>query len=237
MTIIPAIDIIDGYCVRLTHGNYLQKKIYNTNPIEVAKQFEAAGIERLHLVDLDGAKAGKIVNFSVLENIAAHTKLKVDFGGGVTSKEDVKAILHAGAAFVTIGSLAVKNKNLFCELITEFGANKFFVGADVLNEKIKINGWLNDAGIGLFDFLDDLIMNNVTNIFCTDISKDGALKGPSIELYSKIIATYANINLVASGGVSNLHDVEQLKQIGCSGAIIGKALYEGLIEIKDLLKN
>ncbi|MEI9934249.1 MAG: 1-(5-phosphoribosyl)-5-[(5-phosphoribosylamino)methylideneamino]imidazole-4-carboxamide isomerase [Ferruginibacter sp.] len=234
MEIIPAIDLINGKCVRLTKGDYAQQKVYNDNPAEVAKQFEDAGIKRLHVVDLDGAKAGRIVNLSVLESIASATNLIIDFGGGVKSIADVGNILNAGASIVTIGSLAVKHPELLEEWLMEFGADKFLIGADVLDEKIKISGWLEDGGINIFQFIAKMLGLGVTNIFCTDISKDGVLQGPSIDLYKKIMQDHPEVNLIASGGVSKIEDVIQLKEIGCSGAIIGKAIYEGLITLKEL---
>ena len=233
-TIIPAIDIINGKCVRLTKGDYAQQKIYNDNPVEVAKQFEAAGIQRVHIVDLDGAKAGNIINLAVLENIAAATNLVIDFGGGVKNIADVGNIFNAGASMVTVGSLAVKHPELLEEWLMEFGEEKFLIGADVLDEKIKISGWLEDGGINIFDFIGKMIALGAKNIFCTDISKDGVMQGPSVELYKKIIAEHPEIHLIASGGVSTIDDVKQLKEIGCSGAIIGKAIYEGLITLKEL---
>jgi phosphoribosylformimino-5-aminoimidazole carboxamide ribotide isomerase len=235
MIIIPAIDIINGKCVRLTKGDYAQQKVYNENPVEVAKQFEAAGIARLHIVDLDGAKAGKIVNLKVLEEIAAATNLIIDFGGGVKNITDVANIFNAGAAMVTIGSLAVKHPELLEEWLMEFGEDKFLIGADVLNEKIKISGWLEDGGINIFDFIGKMIALGTNNIFCTDISKDGAMEGPSIELYKKIMQQHPEINLIASGGVSNIDDVMELKTIGCAGVIIGKAIYEGLVSLQELV--
>lgn len=234
MTIIPAIDIINGKCVRLTKGDYAQQKIYNDNPVEVARQFEEAGIKRLHIVDLDGAKAGKIINLEVLGKIATATKLEIDFGGGVKNITDVANIFNAGAAMVTIGSLAVKHPEVLEEWLMEFGAERFFIGADVLDEKIKISGWLEDSGINIFDFIGKMISLGSTNIFCTDISKDGVMQGPSVELYKKIMEQHPEINLVASGGVSNIDDVVQLKAIGCAGAIIGKAIYEGKITLGEL---
>ncbi len=234
MTIIPAIDIIEGKCVRLTKGDYAQQKMYNDNPVEVAKQFEAAGIQRLHIVDLDGAKAGKIINLKVLENIAAATNLSIDFGGGVKTMTDVGNIFNAGAAMVTIGSLAVQHPGLLEEWLMEFSAEKFLIGADVLNEKIKISGWLEDGGTDVFSFIGKMISLGATTIFCTDIAKDGVMEGPSIELYKKIIAEHPEINLIASGGVSNINDVRLLKAIGCSGVIIGKAIYEGHISLREL---
>lgn len=234
MKIIPAIDIIDGKCVRLTKGDYAQQIIYNENPVEVARQFEDAGLDRLHIVDLDGAKAGKIVNLKVLEDVATATSLTIDFGGGVKNINDVGNIFDAGAAMVTIGSLAVKHPELLEEWLMEFGADKFLIGADVLDEKIKIAGWLEDAGIDITAFIAKMLGLGVTNIFCTDISKDGVLEGPAIELYSKILTDHPDIHLVASGGVSNMRDVRALKQIGCSGAIIGKAIYENRVTLKEL---
>ena len=234
MTIIPAIDIINGKCVRLTKGNYAQQKIYNENPVEVAKQFADAGLKRLHIVDLDGAKAGTIMNLPVLENIAAAVNMVIDFGGGVKKITDVENILNAGAAMVTIGSMAVKQPEVLEEWLMEFGADHFLIGADVLDEKIKISGWMEDGGINIFDFVGRLISLGVRNIFCTDISKDGMMQGPSINLYQKIIAQHPEISLIASGGVSNIEDVVQLKEIGCKGAIIGKAIYENLITLEDL---
>jgi phosphoribosylformimino-5-aminoimidazole carboxamide ribotide isomerase len=234
MIIIPAIDIIEGKCVRLTKGDFAQQKIYYENPVEVAKQFADAGIKRLHIVDLDGAKAGKIINLKVLEDIAAVTNLIIDFGGGVKNITDVGNIFNAGATMVTIGSLAVKHPELLEEWLMEFGEDKFLIGADVLEEKIKISGWLEDGGINIFNFIGKMIALGANNIFCTDISKDGVMEGPSIELYRKIMQEHPEINLIASGGVSNIQDVKQLKAIGCSGAIIGKAIYEGNITLQEL---
>jgi len=235
MEIIPAIDLINGKCVRLTKGDYAQQKVYNDNPVEVAKQFEDAGIKRLHIVDLDGAKAGRIVNLSVLESIAKETKLIIDFGGGVKTIADVGNIINAGASIVTIGSLAVKHPEILEEWLLEFGTDKFLIGADVLDEKIKISGWLEDGGINIFQFIGKMIALGVHNIFCTDISKDGILEGPSIELYKKIMEEHPEVSLIASGGVSKIEDVIQLKEIGCSGAIIGKAIYEGKITLEQLI--
>lgn len=234
MIIIPAIDIINGKCVRLTRGDYNQKIVYNDNPVEVAKQFEAAGIQRLHIVDLDGAKDGSIVNLKVLEEVAAATNLVVDFGGGVKNITDVSNVFNAGAAIVTIGSLAVKKPELLEEWLMEFGTDRFLIGADVLDGKIKISGWLEDGGIRVFDFIAKMLGLGVTNIFCTDISKDGAMEGPSVDLYKQIMAEHPEVNLIASGGVSNLDDVLVLEKIGCTGAIIGKAIYEGLVPLNPL---
>ena len=235
MTIIPAIDIINGKCVRLTRGDYAQQKVYNDSPVDVAKQFADAGIQRLHLVDLDGAKAGKIVNLAVLEGIASATSLLIDFGGGIKNINDVGSVFSAGASMATIGSLAVKHPELLEEWLMEFGTNKFLIGADVLEGKIKISGWLEDGGIDIFSFIGKMIGLGASNIFCTDISKDGAMEGPSVELYKKIMEQHPEINLIASGGVTNIDDVIELKAIGCSGAIIGKAIYEGNITLEQLL--
>ncbi len=234
MTIIPAIDIISGKCVRLTKGDYAQQKIYNDDPVEVARQFAGAGLQRLHVVDLDGAKAGKIKNMAVLENIAAATSLVIDFGGGIKNISDVEAVFNAGASMVTIGSMAVKQPALLEEWLMEFGSDRFLIGADVLDEKVRINGWQEDSGINIFDFTGTLISLGAKNIFCTDISKDGVMEGPSIDLYKKIIGQHPEINLIASGGVSNINDVIALKEIGCSAVIIGKAIYENLITLEEL---
>ena len=234
MTIIPAIDIINGKCVRLTNGDYALQKIYNDNPVEVAKQFEDAGITRLHMVDLDGAKAGNIVNLKVLEAVAAQTKLVIDFGGGIKKINDIESVFNAGAAIATIGSLAVKHPEILEEWLMEFGASKFLIGADVLDEKIKISGWLQDGGINIFDFIGKMISLGVSDIFCTDISKDGAMQGPSTELYKRIIAEHPEINLIASGGVTCMNDLTELKSIGCKAAIVGKAIYEGTITLQQL---
>jgi phosphoribosylformimino-5-aminoimidazole carboxamide ribotide isomerase len=236
MQIIPAIDIIDGKCVRLTQGDYSQKKIYNENPLEVAKEFESAGINRLHLVDLDGAKAGAVKNWNVLESIATNTELLIDFGGGIKQEDDLKTVLNAGASMATIGSLAVKNPDLLIEWVDKYGADRFFLGADVREEKIAIGGWMETTDVSIFEFLNGFIKKGITQVFCTDISKDGKLEGPAIELYKKMIQQISGLNLVASGGVSNMDDVEALKNIGCSGVIIGKAIYEGRITLKQLIK-
>lgn len=235
MTIIPAIDIINGKCVRLTKGDYAEKKIYNEDPVEVARQFAGAGFKRLHIVDLDGAKEGVIMNLVVLENIASAVNMVIDFGGGVKKIADVEQVLNAGASMVTIGSLAAGKPEVLEEWLMEFGAAHFLIGADVLDEKIKISGWMEDTGINIFDFVGTMLSLGVTNIFCTDIAKDGMMHGPSIGLYKKIIAQYPGINLIASGGVSCIADVIQLKEIGCSGAIIGKAIYENLITLEELM--
>lgn len=232
--IIPAIDLIDGKCVRLSQGDYEQKKVYNENPLEVAKEFEAAGISRLHLVDLDGAKAGSVQNWKVLEQISTNTKLVIDFGGGVKSKEDVAGVLNAGAALVTIGSLAVKRREYFLNLVVEFGADKFFIGADVNQEKLAVHGWLEQTDVLVYDFINALKTVGLTQFFCTDIAKDGMMQGPSTDLYKNILQQCPGISLIASGGVSKLEDLIELQQAGLSGAIVGKAIYEGTILLEDL---
>ncbi len=234
MQIIPAIDIIEGKCVRLTEGDYAQKKIYNEDPLEVAKAFEGIGLMRLHLVDLDGAKAGQVVNWKVLEKIANNTELKIDFGGGIKTEAILKTVLDTGATYATIGSLAVKNELLFQEWIARFGVKVFMLGADVFEEKIAIGGWLEKTEISVFDFMKSYIDKGVKQIFCTDIKKDGKLQGPSIELYQKIIELFPALQLIASGGVSSLDDLIELEEIGCSAAIVGKAIYENKITISEL---
>lgn len=234
MDIIPAIDIIDGKCVRLTQGDYSRKKIYNEHPLEVALQFEDAGLRRLHLVDLDGAKAGKVQNWKVLEQLASKTSLAIDFGGGIKSAKDVDIVFENGAALATVGSIAVKDEATFTDWIQQYGAEKFFLGADVKDEKIAVGGWLETTDTWVYDFLENYTQKGIRNIFCTDVSKDGLLEGPSVDLYKGILERFADIYFVASGGVSSLHDLEQLKEIGCKGAIVGKAIYEGRIKISDL---
>ncbi|MFL5788230.1 MAG: 1-(5-phosphoribosyl)-5-[(5-phosphoribosylamino)methylideneamino]imidazole-4-carboxamide isomerase [Flavisolibacter sp.] len=234
MEIIPAIDIIDGKCVRLTHGDYNQKKIYNENPLEVAFEFEDAGLSRLHLVDLDGAKTGNVKNWKVLETIAGKTSLIVDFGGGIKTQKDVDIVLDSGARFVTIGSLAVKDEELFTSWLKKYGPEKFLLGADVKDEKIAINGWASETDIRIFDFIENYLQKGIQKIFCTDIAKDGALQGPSLELYKNIMCKFPNLHFIASGGVSKMEDVHELEEIGCKGVIIGKAIYEGRIGLKEL---
>lgn len=234
MEIIPAIDLIDGKCVRLTQGDYDKKTIYNENPLEVAKEFEDLGVKRLHLVDLDGAKKGEVVNLKVLETIASRTKLTIDFGGGIKTDTSIASVFNAGADLATIGSLAVKQPELLFGWVKKYGAEKIMLGADVNAEKIAISGWLETTDINVYDFLKINYYKGITNIFCTDISKDGLLQGPSIELYKKIMATIPELKLIASGGVSNMNDVFELDEIGCGGVIIGKAIYEGRITTEEL---
>ena len=236
MEIIPAIDIIDGKCVRLTHGDYAKKKIYNEYPLEVAKEFEDAGLTRLHLVDLDGAKAGAVKNWKVLETIAGKTSLVIDFGGGINSEKDVQIILESGARMATVGSIAVKNEELFGTWIKNFSADKFLLGADVKNEKITVSGWTEQTDINVYDFIENYTGKGIKQIFCTDVSKDGALEGPSLELYRIIVQKFPGLNFIASGGVRSIEDIDQLKAAGCKGVIIGKAIYEGRIQLQELLK-
>lgn len=236
MEIIPAIDIIDGKCVRLTHGDYAQKKVYNENPLEVAKEFEDAGLKRLHLVDLDGAKAGAVKNWKVLETIAGKTAMVIDFGGGIKTEKDVAIVLNSGAALATVGSIAVKEEEIFFSWLKTYGAEKFLLGADVKGEKITVSGWTEQTDVWVYDFIEKQVQQGVRQVFCTDVSKDGALEGPSIELYKRIIERFPDLHFIASGGVSNIDDVYQLEEIGCKGVIIGKAIYEGRIRLAELVK-
>ena len=236
MEIIPAIDIIDGKCVRLTQGDYAQKTIYNEHPLEVAKAFEGAGLKRLHLVDLDGAKAGAVKNWKVLESIAGKTKLVIDFGGGIKEENDVNIVFESGASLATIGSMAVRSADRFMQWLQQYGAHRFLLGADVKNEKIAVGGWLETTDIWIYDFLRNYIENGVQQVFCTDVSKDGKLEGPALDLYKNILAEFPKLEFIASGGVSNVDDLVQLAEIGCSGAIIGKAIYENRISLQDLQK-
>jgi phosphoribosylformimino-5-aminoimidazole carboxamide ribotide isomerase len=235
MEIIPAIDIIDGKCVRLTHGDFTQKKIYNEHPLEVAKEFEDAGLRRLHLVDLDGAKAGAVKNWKVLETLAGKTSMVIDFGGGIKSEKDVTIVLNSGAALATVGSIAVKEEEVFFHWLKQFGADKFLLGADVKGEKITISGWSEQTDVWVYDFIQKQMEQGVRQVFCTDVSKDGALEGPSLELYQNIIQKFPQLHFIASGGVSQMDDVYQLKEIGCKGVIIGKAIYEGRVRLADLV--
>jgi phosphoribosylformimino-5-aminoimidazole carboxamide ribotide isomerase len=238
MEIIPAIDIIEGKCVRLTHGDYAQKKIYNEDPLEVALGFEDHGISRLHLVDLDGARMGSVQNWKVLELIASKTKLIIDFGGGIKTSGDVNIVFNSGAALATIGSMAVKDENEFTSWLEKFGAAQFLLGADVRDEKISIHGWTEQTDILIYDFIKKYIDKGIEQVFCTDISKDGALEGPSIDLYGNIIDRFPGLHFIASGGVSSMDDLLELKKMGLAGVIVGKAIYEGritLMEIKNFI--
>ena len=233
MRIIPAIDIIDGKCVRLTKGDYSTKKIYNENPIEVAKEFEDSGIEYLHLVDLDGAKSQHIVNYKILEQIAANTNLKIDFGGGLKSDEDLRIAFDNGASQITGGSIAVKNRTIFKSWLTRYGSDKIILGADCIDRKIATHGWLETSDVDVIDFIKDYEKIGIKNTICTDVAKDGMLQGASLDLYQEILSKSA-VNLIASGGVSKMEDLIRLKEIGCEGVILGKAIYENRISLKEL---
>ncbi|RTZ03477.1 1-(5-phosphoribosyl)-5-[(5-phosphoribosylamino)methylideneamino]imidazole-4-carboxamide isomerase [Flavobacterium sp. RSP49] len=234
MRIIPAIDIIDGKCVRLSKGDYSTKIIYNENPLEVAKSFEAHGIEYLHLVDLDGAKSSQIVNYKILEQIATQTNLKIDFGGGLKSDSDLKIAFESGANQITGGSIAVKNRKLFEKWIAEYGADKIILGADANNEKVAVSGWLEDSNEDLIPFIQEYQNKGIQYVICTDIAKDGMLEGPSFDLYAKILKNASGIKLITSGGISTFDELPRLAELGCEGTIIGKAIYEGRISLKQL---
>lgn len=234
MRIIPAIDIIDGKCVRLSKGDYDTKIIYNENPLEVAKSFEAHGIEYLHLVDLDGAKSSKIVNYKILEQIATQTSLKIDFGGGLKSDDDLRIAFESGANQITGGSIAVKNRAIFEKWISEYGSEKIILGADAKDEKIAVSGWLEESNEDLVPFIQDYQSKGIQYVICTDIAKDGMLEGPSFDLYSKILAEAKGVKLIASGGISTFDELPKLAELGCEGTIIGKAIYEGRITLKQL---
>ena len=234
ITIIPAIDIIDGKCVRLSRGEYASAKTYNENPLDAALAFADAGCRRLHLVDLDGAKSKHIVNDNVLKAITSATSLTVDFGGGIKTEEDIEKAFDAGAAMVTVGSIAVTNPELFLSWIDKYGAGRLILGADVRNGKISINGWKEDSAEDLLPFLKQYTDKGVRNVLCTEISKDGTLQGPAIELYKKIMAAYPDLHLIASGGVSCNEDIEALETAGIPAVVFGKAFYEGKIDIDKL---
>jgi len=238
MRIIPAIDIIDGKCVRLTKGDYATKKIYNEHPLEVAKEFEATGIEYLHVVDLDGAKASQIVNYKVLEQIASKTQLKIDFGGGLKSDKDLEIAFNSGANQITGGSIAVKNTVTFERWISKFGAEKIILGADFYPDasggKIATNGWQEESNLELIPFINGYQKKGITYVICTDISKDGMLEGPSFEMYQEILSKSENLKLIASGGISAFDELPRLANMGCEGVIIGKAIYEHKISLKQL---
>jgi phosphoribosylformimino-5-aminoimidazole carboxamide ribotide isomerase len=236
MRIIPAIDVIEGKCVRLTKGDYSTKKIYGENPADVAKEFEDAGIKYLHLVDLDGAKSNHIVNHKVLEQITSRTSLKVDFGGGLKSDSDLKIAFECGANQVTAGSIAVKNPEIFLKWLADYGAEKIILGADAINRKISTHGWMQNSSLDVADFIKQHAANGIKYVVCTDISRDGMLQGPATELYGDILKE-TSVNLIASGGVSCIDDVVALKNVGCEGVIIGKAIYENKINIPRLIEN
>lgn len=232
--IIPAIDIIEGKCVRLSQGDYEQKTIYNEDPLEVAKSFEDHGITHLHLVDLDGAKSARVVNWKVLENISSNTSLQIDFGGGVKSDEDIHKVFESGAHQVTAGSIAVKSPEKVASWLQTYSADKIILGADVRDKKIAISGWKEDSGLDLFPFLENYKAKGIQSVICTDISKDGMLAGSSIDLYQDILESFADLKLIASGGVKSMNEIVRLQKAGLYGAIVGKAIYEGAITLKEL---
>lgn len=236
MRIIPAIDIIEGQCVRLSKGDYDTKKVYNENPLEVAKAFEDSGIEYLHLVDLDGAKSKHIVNHKILESIATHTRLKIDFGGGLKSDKDLQIAFESGAQQITGGSIAVSDKALFLDWVAKFGSQKIILGADTKDGKIATGGWKESSDLQIEKFISDFVKEGIEYVISTDISKDGMLEGPSVDLYTSILKKNPELKLIASGGISNLRDLEDVFEIGCEGVIIGKAIYENRISLKELEK-
>ena len=234
MILIPAIDIIDGQCVRLTKGVYDTKTVYSDSPLEVAKRFEGAGITHLHLVDLDGARAKHIVNANILESIATQTTLKVDFGGGIKSAKDLQTAFDCGGAQVTLGSIAVTQPALVLEWLESYGGDQLILGADAKNRHIATHGWEQDSGIDVLDFVKDYVQKGFTNVLCTDVAKDGMMEGPSYELYKELLTTVDGISLIASGGVNTMGDVYACRELGCAAAVVGKAIYEGNIALKDL---
>jgi phosphoribosylformimino-5-aminoimidazole carboxamide ribotide isomerase len=240
MELIPAIDIIEGKCVRLSKGDFNKKIIYSDNPLEVAKAFQGAGLKRLHIVDLDGANGKSLQNIFVLEQVAENTKLIIDYGGGLKTTEHLTTAFNTGAAMVSVGSIAIKDRVLFSEWINIFGTDKFLPGADVLNKVIKIHGWKEDTSVNIFDFIQSLLSLHVQTIFCTDISRDGMMQGPSVQLYKEILNKFPSLHLIASGGVARFDDLLRLEEAGCTGAIVGKAFYEEKItmtEIEQFLKR
>ena len=234
MTIIPAIDIIDGQCVRLTKGAYDTKTVYSDSPVEVAKRFEGAGLTHLHVVDLDGARAKHIVNAKVLEANTTQTSLRVDFGGGIKSERDLQTAFDCGAAQVTLGSIAVVEPQLVLEWLDRYGVDQLILGADAKNRRIATHGWEQDSGLDVFDFVKDFTKKGFTNVLCTDVAKDGMLEGPSLDLYRQLISEVEGLSLIASGGVSAMDDLYACRELGCSAAVVGKAIYEGKISLKEL---
>lgn len=232
--IIPSIDIIEGKCVQLTQGDYAQKKVYDEDPIAIAKRFSEAGFERIHMVDLDGAKAGKVINHQILETIVKETGMKVDFGGGIKSDDDIQKAFNCGANQVSIGTIAVKNPKLLLSWLQKYGTDRIILGADVLNGIVRINGWTNQTEIKLFDFITNYHWHGMEYVLCTDIEKDGMMQGASLDLYKAIRKQFPEIKLIANGGVSSIEEIQQLDKIGCYGVVIGKAIYENLISLEDL---
>jgi len=238
--IIPAIDIMNGKCVRLSQGDFLRQKIYDIDPLEMAKKYEDIGIKRLHIVDLDGARSGSLKNIDTLRRITVATSLIIDYGGGIRTSNDVAAVLDAGAAMINISSIAVKEPQVITEWIATYGAGRILIGADVKNERIAINGWLDETCVELLDFLQENSDKGISQFFCTDVAHDGMLAGPSLELFARITASFPAMHFIASGGVAALQDIQALQDIGCSGVIIGKAIYEGritLTALKDYIAN
>lgn len=234
--IIPAIDLIDGKCVRLSQGDYTKKTIYSENPLEMALQFQGAGICRLHLVDLDGAKSGEIKNLKVLEKIAARTSLIIDFGGGVKSTKDFQTVLNTGAKYVAVGSVAVKQPLVFAEWLNVFGAEKILLGTDVKDNKLAVSAWQETTEVDIFEFLKEKSRQGIKKVFSTDISRDGMLKGPAVKLYQNLHEEFPELELIASGGISCVDDIYEVEKAGCSGVIVGKAIYEGKIALHELSK-
>jgi phosphoribosylformimino-5-aminoimidazole carboxamide ribotide isomerase len=232
--LIPAIDIIDGQCVRLSQGDYAQQKVYAKDPLDMAKLFADNGFRRLHMVDLDGAKKGEVVNLKVLERVAANTNLIIDFSGGIKTNEALQQVFDAGASIAAIGSIAVKQPDLFAEWIQQYGGQKIMLGADVKKDNVMIGGWLQATHINIFDFVESNLQLGVQQIFCTDVLMDGLLQGASNDLYQRLLAKFPDMHLIASGGVSKIEDVETLDAIGCKGVIIGKAIYEGKITMNEM---
>ena len=233
--LIPAIDIINGQCVRLTKGDYDQKTVYSNSPVEVAREFEVIGFQRLHVVDLDGAKSKHIVNSSMLRSLASETHLRIDFGGGIKTDEDIETAFASGAAMVTVGSIAVTQPELFMGWLEKYGAERMILGADVRNGKISINGWKEDSAEDLLPFLQKYIEAGVKNVLCTEISKDGTLAGPAIDLYRRVMDAYPQLHLIASGGVSSMEDIKALDRAGIPAVVFGKAIYEGRIDLRELI--
>lgn len=232
--LIPAIDIIDGKCVRLSQGDYHSQKVHNENPVEVAKMFEAHGIRRLHIVDLDGAASKHIVNHKVLETVAGQTSLIIDFGGGIKSDEDLHIAFESGAKMVTLGSIAVKEPETLVKWINTYGSERIILGADTKDRKIAVNGWMEYSNMELMPFIDEYMKKGVTKVLCTDISRDGMLNGPSTDLYKKIMETHPDLHLIASGGISSMKDIEMLEEAGIPAVVFGKAFYEGHITLQEL---
>ncbi len=232
--LIPAIDIIDGQCVRLTQGDYDQKKVYSASPVEIAKTFESLGFKRLHVVDLDGAKSKHVVNIQALQEITSQTHLTVDFGGGIKTNEDIELAFQHGASMVTIGSVAVTHPELFLSWMKHYGADRLILGADVRNGKVSINGWKEDSPEDLLPFLQKYVDAGVKHVLCTEISKDGMLQGAAVDLYKQVMSAYPHLNLIASGGVSCIGDIEALDVAGIPSVVFGKAIYEGRIQLSEL---